>query len=322
MDVYWLPAADHREHMCYSALVLQAYAEYVRTMGASPDLEQFERLFEQRLTSKAIRIPRGFERNFDNPKSPPEKRIRELIDQHRATQTTNFEQELFAQRRRLADAQRKLQVKETKSALNEQRIASSKVEAILEKLALLKGTQPHPDDNRIFPLTHAPVVIGHGSRRVLRLARYHLRQRGKPASVDRQFPGLYNARRDNIENFWRREFGNTHALMIVDSFFENVERDGKNVILHFTPRPAHRMLIACLYAQWDNPQEGELLSFAAITDDPPEEVRAAGHDRCIINIQPDNVERWLTPAGRSPEELQAILSDRQRPYYEHQVEAA
>jgi hypothetical protein len=33
------------------------------------------------------------------------------------------------------------------------------------------------------------------------------------------------------------------------------------------------------------------------------------------------VDRWLTPQGRSIEELQAILSDRQTPYYEHRLAA-
>ena len=63
-------------------------------------------------------------------------------------------------------------------------------------------------------------------------------------------------------------------------------------------------------------------SFAAITDEPPPEIKAAGHDRCIINLRPENVETWLTPEGRSAAELQAILSDRQQPYYEHEVMAA
>jgi len=42
----------------------------------------------------------------------------------------------------------------------------------------------------------------------------------------------------------------------------------------------------------------------------------------IINIKPENVDAWLTPAGRSREELQAILSDMQAPYYEHELLAA
>lgn len=308
--------------MCYSALVLQSFQEYLREMGAMFDYAQAELLLLRRLTDKSVRVPRGFERNFDSPKSAPEKRIKDLIDQHRAATIGNLEQDLFAQKKRLADAERKLKTKETKAALNHRRIAATKIETCLEKLSLLKGTQAHPDDNRIFPLTYAPIVVKHGGENVVRLARYHLRQKGAPASIDREAPGLYNARRDNLERFWRREFGHTHALMVADSFFENVDRGGKNVILHFTPRPAHRMLVACLYAQWTDPNGGELLSFAAITDEPPAEVRAAGHDRCIVNIKRENTDAWLTPQDRSSQELQVILSDRQLPHYEHEVMAA
>ena len=170
---------------------------------------------------------------------------------------------------------------------------------------------------------YAPIVVQDGERRVVRLARYHCRQAGKPASVDRKFPGLYNARRDNLEKFWRREFGHNHAVMLVESFYENVDRDGRNAVLHFVPRPAGTMLVACLYAQWTDPAGGSpLLSFAAITDDPPAEVAAAGHDRMIVNLKPEHVAAWLTPAGRSLQELQGILGDRESPYYEHEVLAA
>lgn len=305
--------------MCYSAKVLQSLKDYLRQFEAVADYAHVELLLQQRLTDKSVRIPRGFERNFDSPKSPEERRIRELIDQHRAATTTHLEQEIFKQRKRLADAGRKLKIKETKAARNDQRIASSKIEAFLGKLSLLKGTQPHPDDNRIFPMTYSPVIVNRGGANVVTLARYHLRQTGKPASIDRESPGLYNARRDNLERYWRREFGHAHALMVADSFYENVGRE--NVVLHFTPRPAHQMFVACLYAEW-NAMGSQLLSFAAITDEPPAEIAAAGHDRCIINIRDENVERWLTPEGRSTDELQAILSDRQQPYYEHEVEAA
>lgn len=111
--------------------------------------------------------------------------------------------------------------------------------------------------------------------------------------------------------------------MLVESFFENVQRDEKNQVLHFVPRPPDTMLIACLSATWQDAKSGEtLLSFAAITDEPPPEVAAAGHDRMIINIKPENVEAWLSPSKHSLDELQAILSDRQAPYYEHEVLAA
>jgi putative SOS response-associated peptidase YedK len=83
------------------------------------------------------------------------------------------------------------------------------------------------------------------------------------------------------------------------------------------------MLIACLVASWQAPKGGRpLLSFAAITDEPPAEVAAAGHDRMIINLKPEHLDAWLRPEGKSFDELEAILSDRQAPYYEHEVMAA
>jgi putative SOS response-associated peptidase YedK len=308
--------------MCYSAKVEQNIRDLARHFAATMDYSEVERLMMERLAGRPIRLARGFEWNFAHPRSTEERRIKELDEEYRSKKVAELEQEVFKQKKRLGEAERKLKVKQTKVALNEQRIATSKIDASLERIALLTGTQPHEDDNRIFPMTYAPIILKRDGRNVITLARYHLRQKGKPAFTDQKFPGLYNARRDNLERFWRSEFGRTHALMIVDSFYENVERDHRNVVLHFTPRPAYQMLVACLYSDWSDPQEGRLLSFAAVTDEPPPEIKAAGHDRCIINLREENVEAWLTPQGRSDEELQKLLSDRQTPYYEHEVAAA
>lgn len=81
------------------------------------------------------------------------------------------------------------------------------------------------------------------------------------------------------------------------------------------------MFVACLWDRWQSPGQEDLLSFAAITDEPPEEVAAAGHDRCIIPLKPENVGAWLNPTGVSREALYALLDDRARPYYEHKMAA-
>jgi putative SOS response-associated peptidase YedK len=94
----------------------------------------------------------------------------------------------------------------------------------------------------------------------------------------------------------------------------------ENVVLEFRPRPQHDMLVACLWSHWSGEGE-ELDSFAAITDEPPEEVAAAGHDRCIVPIKPENVEAWLNPDSKNLAALYAILDDRDRPYYEHRMAA-
>src|SRR6202166_5153813 len=136
---------------------------------------------------------------------------------------------------------------------------------------------------------------------------------------------LNNARRDNLEKFWSDQFGSHHAIMVVESFYENVKlhaserrelRAGEpeqNIVLQFTPQPPQAMLIACLWSHWTDPKEPAVRGFAAITDDPPADVAAAGHDRCIINLKPEHVDAWLTPERHTTEELQAILSDRTVP---------
>jgi len=92
------------------------------------------------------------------------------------------------------------------------------------------------------------------------------------------------------------------------------------VVLEFRPQPRQGMLIACLYSHWQ--QDGEdLWSFAAITDELPPEVAAAGHDRCIISIKEADLGAWLNPDPQRLNALYQILDDRERSYYEHRMAA-
>jgi len=309
--------------MCYSAQIQAAYLKYLRETGAEMDIDQFVEIFGARVSDSSIRIPRAVERWFDEPKSDGERQIKGFIDQYRAAEITKLEREVFAQKKRLADAERTLATKTTKAAAESKRIATNKIEQAMTRLDRMKATKPHVAEARIFPMHYAPIVMQDGDRRLMRLGRYHCRKPGEAEFIDRKLPGLYNARRDSLGKYWKGLFGVSHAVMMVESFFENVDREGKNQVLHFVPKPANTMLIACLAATWQDPKGGRpLLSFAAITDEPPPEVAAAGHDRMIINLKPEHLDAWLTPKGRSPEELQSILSDRQTPYYEHEVMAA
>ncbi|MET0661295.1 MAG: SOS response-associated peptidase family protein [Steroidobacteraceae bacterium] len=169
---------------------------------------------------------------------------------------------------------------------------------------------------------------------LITMMRYHCRPAGKPSSIDRQFDGLYNARRDSLENFWREQFGAHHAVCVLSGFYENVTRHRaerrelapgekpQNAVLHFVPRPPMEMFVPCVWSKWSGQGEEDLQSFAIITDEPPAEVAAVGHDRCPINLQRSNVEAWLTPHGRTRQELFRILSEREQPYYEHEIMAA
>jgi putative SOS response-associated peptidase YedK len=315
--------------MCYSAQVIQVVRKLHRELGIRLDYEEAFNLFMRRFDDPSIAISRGFEANFENPNSDQERRIKAAIDEHRSRTATKLEKDLFSQKTRLVNAERSLKEKETKKAREDVRIATSKIETLTGKLSDLRRNELTPEDNRIFPMVYAGVIVKQDGENLLTPMRYFCRPAGKPAFYDKKFPGLYNARRDNLEKFWGDQFGHHHALMVVESFYENVQlhvmehrelkagEEGRNVVLQFTPEPAEPLLIACLWSHWTDPKEPDVRGFAAITDEPPADVAAAGHDRCIINLKSEYVEAWLTPEGRSAKELQGILSDRAIPVIQH-----
>jgi putative SOS response-associated peptidase YedK len=319
--------------MCYSAMVEQRLKSLGLRFKARIDTPRFEDLFQRRLTDEGIKIGKALEANFDAPETPAEREIKRLIDEYRTHKAAQWEAELFKQKKRLADAERTLKVKDTKKAREDQRIAGNKIDWYVRKLAELRRPTPEAEDARIFPFWFAPVVVAEGAELVIRPMRYHCRPNGKPAWYDKRYDGLYNARRDSLQKFWKDLFGHRHAFMVVSSFFENValhdfehrelrpEEKEQNLVLHFNPRPAHDMLVACLWDHWESPGEPDLYSFAAITDDPPPEVAATGHNRCLIPLRPDNLSKWLNPEGLDKTQLDALLDDRERPYYEHELAA-
>lgn len=324
--------------MCYSAECWTLYDAYVREFGAEIDIKAFWALYLDRDEKYRIRhklsdgakIPKGMDLNFLRPKSDLERKIQDLIGEWNGRKLAESEAEFEKQHKRLQAAEEKLAFKETKTALNERRVASNKIKQMQRWIEDAKRTRHEPaKDDRIFPDWYAPVLLVENGKNVVRPMRYHCRPAGMDASIDRtktgQVSGTYNARRDNLTRFWRNQFGHTHALMLAETFYENVD-DGKggSKEIQFRPRTGETMYIACLYSHWVDPkgEEPDLWSFAAITDEPEPEVAAQGHDRTIINIKPEHVEAWLNPNPNDLGALFAIFDDKRHPYYELVREAA
>lgn len=315
--------------MCYSAHVRQDYHDFVRIHGAVVDIKEYVRLYRN---ASGRRITKAMDASFKDPKTAEELEILQITQERNRANAAAWQQELFKQRKRLADAERSLQVKATKKAENERRIAAGKVDQLLGWLTAIDRRELLPEDSRIYPMTYAPVMIWQEGRRVVLPMRYHCRPQGKPAFYDSRYPGCYNARRDNLEGFWKDQFGFSHGVVVASAFYENVSRHrleqrelapgekDENVILEFKPQGMGDMLVACIWSRWKSPGEEDLLSFAAITDEPPPEVSAAGHDRCIIPIREQNLDAWLQANGDRAKAY-AVLDDRERPYYEHRLAA-
>lgn len=306
--------------MCYSALVLADLMKLERLYGAQVDDAWYTQTVKVRWWDAMAKLPKA----LDDSLLARGGEAADFVRQWRTLRVDDLTQELFAQKRRVADATRKLQAKDTKAAREHLRIGTDRMAKAQLALDDLRRTRPLERDARIFPGMHVPVIVSEGGRRVIRPMRYQCRPAGMPADFDRRFPGTYNARRDNLGKFWKPQFGHRHGLMVAHRFYENVEGpDGRNRVLEFTPRDGGPMLVACLWSHWTDPagEAPDLLSFAAITDAPEPEVAAAGHDRTIVNIRPEHIDAWLAPDPADLAAQQAILDDRQHPFYEHREAA-
>lgn len=294
--------------MCYSALVLADLRKLERRFDAAIDVAAYDALVDTRLQAGRVRIPNAMDDALVALDGPAAGKVRAW----RAQQTEDLLRQLAEQEARLQRAREKLAVRETKAALNDVRVATNKIAQFNSRLQDLARADPKPRDARIWSGDYCSVALVDGDR-LLRPMRYQCRMPGWTAETEKQYPGTYNARRDNLETSWKRLFGRQHALMVVERFYESVDRDGKAVELEFVPRTREPMLVPCL---WSYDERDRLYSFAAITDDPEPEVAEAGHDRTILDLKPEHVEAWLNPGG-DLKRMQAIFDDRRHPYYEH-----
>lgn len=310
--------------MCYSAMIWDEYRKYLRLLGAEISIEDYVRIYWARTQGASVRTPKGMDVAFcADPDTDAKRRIADLIREGERNEAARLETELFAQRKRLADANRSLQNKATKKAAEDQRIASNKVDQGLRRLSDLRRVDRQPRDARIYPGWYAHVLVSEAGRRVLKPMRYRCRLPGWNEAVERKFPGTYMARRDKLRETWCRLYGHSHGVLVLTSFFEIVERSGSDgkpakVELEFRPQSSEPMLVACLWSRVPTP-EGDLLSFAAISDEPPPEILAAGHDRCPVPIRAAHLDAWLNPNPRDLASMDAILEDRQRPTYAHRL---
>lgn len=150
--------------MCYSALVRQDLQWLAKRYGAEIAWEMFEELYRKRLDDNDIQFARALDVQVLKMSSDAARKSQTYIEQYRTQQARTWEQELFRQRKRLVDAQRKLQTKETKAARNDERIAMDKIEMLTSKLSGLRSEQLSASDSRIFPKKYfVPIVTSVGA---------------------------------------------------------------------------------------------------------------------------------------------------------------
>ncbi|SEJ03527.1 SOS response-associated peptidase family protein [Frateuria terrea] len=323
--------------MCYSAQIWADFRKYER-LGGTLSVKEFTKLagWTRKKGTWVKAVPRALRQAMTDATSG--RLPIDTVEEARAADAEAIAliaAEIGAQEARLAEANAKLaSPKPTKAAENARRVATNKIAAGKKKLEEMAAPPPTNGIDRMWPGQFAPVMIRDpktGERTIVPM-RYRCRLPGWTEADEAAKPGSYNARRDKLSTVWRRVFGYNHGIMVANQFYESVylhdlqqralapgERE-QNVELMFTPRSGQDLYVACLWTCVEGVgDEPGFYTFAAITDDPPPEVAAAGHDRFVIPIREGNIDTWLNPDPNALSAQLAILDDRERPYYEHEI---
>ena len=304
--------------MCYSAMIEADLRKLERRFGAKIDLDNLQIAFEMRDVYKSAMIPSAIDTYIiQNAKTPTEKRLAKMAKSHYKAEIEKFSAKLKKYEQDVKDFEAKIKAgskaKDLKASLEKRKAT---VEWHKEKIDYYEKIDEQGAP-RVFPNFYAPVVVKDDKQAWIRLMRYQLCPRsGKELNAFKY--NLFNARKDRLKDSstWKAVFGKQHGIFPFYRFYESVEgKNGEAKPIYFEPKHGDLMWAAALFEK-SKIKEGELWSFAAITDEPPPEVAAAGHDRCPVYINEKSFESWLNPSGSTKDELFSILDSVEQTYFQ------
>jgi hypothetical protein len=138
----WLDSDFLARTTCYSAQIWADYRKFTKLFGATLSVTRFVEVFwEKREGGDWTKIPKVMKAAFALPQTDDERQIAKIIADADRDHANTLEAEKFAQKTRLAGAERTLaSAKPTKKAENDQRIATDKIAEAQRGLADLRRT--------------------------------------------------------------------------------------------------------------------------------------------------------------------------------------
>lgn len=311
--------------MCYSAQVYAEYQSVMRNYGGAISWPEFLELVRMRDSAMvmdngmAIKVPDELIAGLIAEGGTAAKEIELYQRRWKVAERRVLEQAVQDAGTEFLDAEEKFKAKQTKT--NQKSFDTKQRKLAKAKLTLENASKPPGNSYRIYPSYWAPIVIEEAGKRLIVPARYRILPR-TGVEVPNNY-NVFNSRRDSLQSArnWKPLFGKQHALFPFQYFYEWVERDGKSVEIKFNPDGHNGMHAASLYEIYKHPNLGDIRSFSMVTDEPPPEVAAAGHDRCPVFISFKKIEEWLKPAGQTLQQLDELLDHKERAYYSHALAA-
>lgn len=305
--------------MCYSAMIEADLRKLEYQFGAKIDLDSLQISFEMRDRYKSAMIPSAIDTFvIQNTDTPTMKRLAKMAKEHYKSEIEKFSTKLKKYEQDVKDFEAKIKAGSKAKGLKESlERRKETVEWHKEKIAYYKKIEDEGAP-RVFPNFYAPVIMNDSKKKLIRMMRYQVcPKNGKDLNAFQY--NMFNARKDRLleSRNWKSIFGKQHAIFPFYRFYESVkDENGDSKGIYFEPKHGEMMWSAALFEK-ASLKEGELWSFAAITDDPPAEVAEVGHDRCPVYILEKNFEKWLNPSDLKKEELMALLESIEKTYFEH-----
>lgn len=312
--------------MCYSAKLWAEYQSLTKGYGGDISWAEFRHLVNMRESGLdpdinfSIRIPDEMITGLIAAGGTAAKEIALAQRRWKVAEQRMLKQAIQDAGAEFLDAEEKLNAKATKT--NQKAVDTKRRKLDKAKVALENASRPSGDSYRIYPYYFAPVIVEDAGKRLIVPARFRILPR-TGVEVPNNY-NVFNSRRDSLQSArnWKPLFGKQHALFPFANFFEWVERDGRSVEIKFNPDGHDTgMHAASLYEIYTHPELGEIRSFSMVTDTPPPEVAAAGHDRCPIFLAYDKIDQWLQPQGQTLQQLDELLDHKERAYYSHAIAA-
>lgn len=292
-----------------------------KLFGVKVDWSSFDEAFNIRSQYSQAMIPSGIDSYIiQNAETPLQKRLAKMAKNHYQGEIEKFSKKLKKYEQDVKDFEAKIKngskVKDLKDKLEKRRAT---VEWHKEKIDYYEKIEEQGAP-RVFPNFYAPVISNEGKEQLIRLMRYHIcPKNGKELNAFKY--NLFNARRDRLldSRTWKPIFGKQHAIFPFYRFYESVPgENGEPKIIYFGPKDQEIMWSAAIFEE-SKIESGLLRSFAAITDEPPPEVAATGHDRCPVFLKKDYFQTWLDPKGTSKEDLVSLLNSKVPTYFQHKA---
>jgi putative SOS response-associated peptidase YedK len=166
----------------------------------------------------------------------------------------------------------------------------------------------------LAPTQLAPLITNEAARRMT-LARFGLVPSWSQAT--KQAHKLINARVEGVSTSkaYGRALRSRRGIVPVTGYIEwQTTADGKKRPLFIHDKDGKPIALAALWDRWRGPEGERIESFAVLTR-PSSGFLTAIHSRMPLELQPQDIERWLSPETSTPQDLAPVLHA--EPHVEH-----